>query len=391
MPNVLTNLAADLYIAADKVSRELTGFIPAVTLNNGTERAAIGDTVRSAFTRPATAVNRNVGMTISEGTNQTIDNKTITITKDRAVEIPWEGEEIKHVNNGSGFETIYGDQAMQAMRTLTNEMEIDVAVAAYQGASRAYGTAGTTPFQTAGDFTDAAFTKKILVDNGAGEFGNQLVMNTTAGAMIQGKQAQANVTGSDSIQRQGILLPLSGLDLRQSAQVVNHTAGNMANATTNGTALSVGTTVIPLALAGTGTVAIGDIITLAGDTNQYVVASVSFAGANPAVGDTVTIQEPGLRVAVGAAATAITVVGSSARNVAFARSAIELVARAPATPVIGGVARDSAVDRMMIVDPISGIPFEFSVYLGQGKAMIQCACAWGTKVWKPEHVATLLG
>jgi len=390
MPNVLNNLAADMFVAADKVSRELTGFIPAVTLNNGTDGAAIGDVVRSHFTRNATVANRNKGMVISEGVNQTIDNKTITITKDRSVEIPWEGEEIKSVNNGSGFETIQGDQIFQAMRGLTNEIEVDLAIAAHLGASRAYGTAGATPFATAGDFSDASFTKKILVDNGAGEFGHQLVMNTTAGATIQGKQSQANITGTDSLQRQGILLPLSGLDLRQSAQVQNFTAGAMANATTDVAGYAVGSTVITLATAGTGVVSTGDIVSFAGDTNKYVVAFVSFAGANPAAGDTITLQASGLRVAI-AGATAITVTASSARNVCFNRSAIELVARAPATPVIGGVVRDSAVDRMMVVDPISGLPFEVSVYLGQGKAMLQVAMAWGTKVWKPEHVATLLG
>jgi len=390
MPNVLNNLAADMYVAADKVSRELTGFIPAVTLNNGSDRAAIGDVVRSHFTQAATVANRNKAMVISEGVNQTIDNKTITITKDRSVEIPWEGEEIKHVNNGSGFETIQGDQIFQAMRGLTNEIEVDLAIAAHSGASRAFGTAGATPFSTAGDFSDASFAKKILVDNGAGEFGHQLVMNTTAGATIQGKQSQANITGTDVLQRQGILLPLAGLDLRQSAQVQNFTAGTMANAATDAAGYAVGSTVITLAAAGTGVVSAGDIVSFAGDTNKYVVAFVSFAGANPAAGDTITLQAPGLRNAI-AGVTAITVTASSARNVCFNRSAIELVARAPATPVIGGVVRDSAVDRMMVVDPISGLPFEVSVYLGQGKAMLQVAMAWGTKVWKPEHVATLLG
>jgi len=390
MPNILNSLAADMFVAADKVSRELTGFIPAVTLNSGTDGAAIGDVVRSHFTRAATVGNRNKGMVISEGTNQTIDNKTITITKDRSVEIPWEGEEIKHVNNGSGFETIQGDQIFQAMRGLTNEMEVDLAVNAYLGASRAYGTAGTTPFSTAGDFSDASFTKKILVDNGAGEFGHQLVMNTTAGATIQGKQSQANITGTDSLQRQGILLPLSGLDLRQSAQVQNFTAGTMANATTDAAGYAVGSTVITLATAGTGVVSAGDIVSFAGDTNKYVVASVSFAGVNPAAGDTITLQSPGLRIAI-AGVTAITVTASSVRNVCFDRSAIELVARAPATPVIGGVVRDSAVDRMMVVDPVSGLPFEVSVYLGQGKVMLQVAMAWGVTVWKKEHVSILLG
>lgn len=391
MANVLTNLAADLYTAADVVSRELTGFIPAVTVNaNGSERVAKNGTVRSHFTRAAVAGDRNVAMTVSEGTDQTVDTKTVTIDKDRSVEIPWTGEDTKHVDNGAGFETIYGDQVAQAMRTLTNEIEADLASAAHLGASRAYGTAGATPFATAGDFTDASFVKKILVDNGAGEFGHQLIMNTSAGATLQGKQASANVAGTDSLQRQGILLPLSGMDLRQSSAVINFTKGAMASATTDAAGYAIGITTILLATAGTGVVSAGDVITFAGDANKYVVASVIFAGANPAAGDTIVLQEPGLRVAI-SGATAITVVASSARNIAFRRSAIELVMRPPALPKIGGVVQDAAVDRMMIIDPISGIPFEAAVYLGQGKAMLQIALAWGKTVWKPEHVAALLG
>lgn len=389
MANVLTDLAADLYKAADVVSRELTGFIPAVTINaDGSEMVAKGDTVRSHFTRPVTAIDRNVAMTVSEGTDQTVDNKTVTIDKDRSIEIPWTGEDIKHVNNGSGFESIYGDQVAQAMRTLTNEIEVDLATASYLGASRAYGTAASTPFATAGDFTDASFVKQILVDNGAGEFDHQLIMNTSAGATIQGKQSQANITGTDSLQRQGILLPLAGLDLRQSAQINNHTAGTAASATTDNAGYSVGDTTITLASAGTGTILAGDVISFAGDSNKYVVVSGS---ANVAAGGTVVLQEPGLRVAMSAATKAITMTASSARNVAFKRSAIELVMRAPAIPMINGVARDSAIDRMTIVDPRSGLPFVVSVYLGQGKAMMEVAAAWGKKVWKPEHVATLLG
>ncbi len=41
MANVLDNLAADIYKAADVVGRELVGFIPSATINaNGSERAA---------------------------------------------------------------------------------------------------------------------------------------------------------------------------------------------------------------------------------------------------------------------------------------------------------------------------------------------------------------
>ena len=47
MANVLTDLAADIYKAADKIGRELTGCASSVMLNTGTEQAAVGTTVRS--------------------------------------------------------------------------------------------------------------------------------------------------------------------------------------------------------------------------------------------------------------------------------------------------------------------------------------------------------
>jgi hypothetical protein len=58
-------------------------------------------------------------------------------------------------------------------------------------------------------------------------------------------------------------------------------------------------------------VAAGDIITFANDTNKYVVSAVSFAGANPASGDTITLAAPGLQKAQGVATRAITVVAAA--------------------------------------------------------------------------------
>ena len=116
--NTLTSLAADIYKAADIVGRELIGLIPSVTINGGAERAARGDTVRSAFTRAQT-VNTTFApaMTIPEGTGQTVDNKTMTLNKWAAVQIPWTGEEQKHLANGVGYETVYGDQIARRIPT----------------------------------------------------------------------------------------------------------------------------------------------------------------------------------------------------------------------------------------------------------------------------------
>lgn len=379
MANVLTDLAADIYVAADVVARELTGGLTAVTINaNGSERVALNDVVRSHFTRAATVGNTSPSMTIPEGTDQTVDNKTLTINKSRSVQIPWTGEDMKHVNNGSGFETIYGDQIRQAMRALANEMEIDVMTTAYLAGSRAIGTAGTTPF--ASNFNELAELRKILVDNGT-PMDNQVsaVMDTAAGTKLRNlaQLQKANENGSDQLLRNGVLLDLQGLMLKESAGVQTPTSGTGAGYVTNGT-FNVGDTTIAVD-TGTGTILAGDVITFAGDTNQYVVAT-ALTGGN------VVIAAPGLRQSL-ADGVAVTVAATATKNVAFHRRAVEIAMRAPAVPQGG----DAAVDATIIQDPFSGMVFELRAYKGYRKSMFEVASAWGVKAWKPEFIALLQG
>lgn len=382
MANVLTDLAADIYKAADVVGRELVGFIPSATINaNGSERAAKGDTVRASFTRTASAVNVSEAMTIPEGTDQTVDNKTLSITNARAVQIPYTGEDILHLNNGIGFETVYGDQIKQAMRTLVNEMEADMAEEAYKNASRAFGTAGTTPFGSA--FSEIAEVRQILVDNGmpANDGQASLVINTLAGTNLRqlAQLQKVNEAGGSDLLRQGTLLDLQGLMIKESAQVQAHTKGTGADYVLNDASSAIGDTSIALD-GGTGTILAGDIVTFAADTvNKYVV-NTAFAGGVLALG------APGLRVAI-ADDNALTVGNSYTANVAFHRTALEIAMRAPAVPDGG----DAATDAMTVQDPFSGLVFEIRVYKGYRKTMIEVAASWGVKAWKPEHIALLLG
>lgn len=388
MANTLTNLIPDVYAALDVVSRELVGFIPAVARDASADQVAAGQTLRIPVA-PANSAGVDItpAMAIPAAADQTISNVSLTITKQRAFPFSWTGEEIKAVNTGPGYLTIQQNQIAQAIRSAINEMEADIAVAAYKGASRAYGTAATTPFPTAGDYSDAAQTRKILDDNGAPLSDRTLAINTSAGANIRGKQAQAYMAGDTSLQRQGVIYDINGFAIRESAKVVTATAGTMASATTSAAALTVGQTVLPLATAGTGVVAAGDIITIANDTNKYVVSAVSFAGSNPASGDSITIAAPGLRVAQASATRAITVIATAARNIGFSRNAILLATRLPVTPPAG----DLASDRIAITDPVSGISLGFAYYPGYMMGEYQIQLTWGVSVIKPEHVAVLLG
>ena len=384
MPNVLTDLAADIYKAADTVAREHVGYLPSVTINgNGSERVAVGGIVRSAFTRAVAAQNRNQSMTIEEGTDQTVDNKVLTISKDRSVSIPWTGEEMKSVNNGTGFDTIYGDQITQAMRTLTNEMEVDLKNAAYQGASRVIGTAGTTPF--ASDLADLGTLEQLFIDNGAPVNSNErsLILNSTAKAKMYGLTQLTNVNerGNGAFLEQGIMGNLNGFGLRTTGASTAVTKGTGTGYLTSSTA-SVGDVAISVD-TGAGNILAGDVITFVGDTNKYVVAIALTGG-------TVTIAAPGLMKSL-AEDVALTIGNNYNANVSFERSAIEIAVRAPALPIVSSVPRDAAIDRMIVFDTISGIPFEIAAYAGQGKMMIQVAAVWGVKAWKPENINILLG
>lgn len=384
--NTLTNLIPALYASLDVVSRELVGMIPAVTLDAKASSAAVGQSVYVDIAPEANAaIDNTPAMTVPSEADQTIGATPITITKSKSRPFSWSGEEERGLNSGGpGAVNVQNNQITQAMRALVNEVEADL-TALHITTSRAAGTVTTTPF--ASNLEGAMNARKILLDNGADGSNLNLVVDTTAGAKLHTLYGVQTGRGDVPINEQGVLVRPSGMAIRESAQIATPTAGTMASATSTAAAFTVGQTVIPLATAGTGVVAAGDVITFANDTNQYVVASVSFAGVNPASGDTITLAAPGLRKAQGAATRNITVVAAGPRNMAFASSAIVLAARLPSRPAAG----DMAIDVITITDPRSGLAFEVSVYPGFRKVVYHISLAWGVKNIKPEHTALLLG
>ena len=387
MANTITNLIPDIYAALDVVSRELVGFIPAVMRDSTADRLAVGQTLRVPVA-PSNTAGGDItpAMAFPSAAYQTIANKTLTMTKQRFYPFSWTNEERYALDQGPGALTINQFQIAQAVRGLVNEIETDLAVAANVGASRAYGTAASTPFATT--LGDPAQLRKILDDNGAPASDRHLIINTAAGANLRtlAQLTKVNEAGTNAVLNDGSLIDLHGFRIKESAQVVTSVAGAMASATSTSAAFTVGQTVVPLATAGTGVVAAGDVITFANDTNKYVVSAVSFAGANPASGDTITLAAPGLRVAQGVATRAITVVAASARNIGLSRNALLLATRLPVTDN-----DDIARFRETITDGLSGISLEFVKWPGQDMSTYHVRAVWGTLAVKPEHMAILLG
>lgn len=378
MANTLTSLIPTLYEAVDVVSRELVGFIPSVTLDANAARAAVDQQILVPIAPASAAADITPAVTAPNNGDQTIGNTPIVITKARGVPFRWNGEEQVGVNSGPGYANLRRDQMVQAMRTLTNEVEADLA-ALYKRSSRAYGTAGTTAF--ASSLADTAQVRKILSDNGAPGADMQMVIDTTAGAAMRtlGQLTKANEAADTGLLRQGVLLDVHGFAIRESAATVAVTKGTgTLYAVNNSGGYPVGATTIALD-SGTGTILAGDVITFAGDTNKYVVATALSGGS-------LTIAAPGLRVAV--ADDVLVTVGNNYRaNMAFHRNAMILVARAPALPEEG----DMADDRTTVTDPRSGLSFEVAMYRQYRQVRYEMSLAWGVANIKPEHTAILLG
>lgn len=385
--NTLTGLIPTLYEALDVVSREMVGFIPAVMRNSSAERAALNQSILVPITPTVALADNTPAVTAPNTGDQTVGNVSMTISKSKHAPIRWNGEEQKGLINAGTYAGVLRGQFEQAFRTLVNEIESDLWLAAYKNASRAYGTAGTAPFGTAGDLGDFAGVMRILEENGAPKSDLQLVLGSAAMQNLRGKQSvlfKVNEAGSSDMLRNGMTDRVQGFALRNSGAIAQHTKGTGASYVTSGST-AVGVKDVAL-VTGTGTVLAGDVVTFAADANNKYVVGIGVAAPG-----TITLNDPGARVVI-ATANALTVGNSYTPNVAFARSAMQLITRAPQMPVgPDGRSLDMADDVVSITDPVSGITFEVAVYRQFMQLVYHVRLAWGTAAVKDEHIATLMG
>lgn len=388
---ILTGLIPTIREALDTVSRELVGLIPAVNKNpdgKNLDRAAVGQSIQWPITTQGALEDIAAGRYPADSGNHEVKYGSMTLSKAKAYPILWTGEQQKSLSNGDKptINGIMKDEFEQAFRTLTNAIEADLA-SLFTKASRSTGTAGTLPFGTAGDLSDFAQSLKVLNENGSPSSDLHMVLGNSSAANLRSKQSvlfKVNESGTDNMLRNGALGRVQSFAVGESNQISGHTAGDAAGATTDATGYAIGSTVITLASAGTGAIKAGDTITFAGDSNQYVVQS---GDADVSNGGTITIGDPGLRQAIAAGATAITVVADSTeQNLYFDRNAITLQTRMPAVPEGG----DGAHDRTTVVDSFSGLAFDISVYKQYKQTKIEVGLVWGFEATNGKHMGVLL-
>lgn len=377
--NTLTGLINNIEEAMDVVARERVGSISAVTLDPSADMAALNQPIRSHVAPAASTVSITPGSYAPDSGGQTVGYVDLTITKNKMVPLQWTGDEQMSVSGR--YSSIVTDQFAQAFRALSNEVSADICSAAKLAASRAYGSPGTAPFNTANDLSDIANMARILDDNGAPDSDRHAVYNGAAWLNLRAKQGliqKVNESGSDEMLRRGMVTQLEGFGMHQDRYVVGSTTvGTGTGYVIDGTGnTAAGSTVLKLK-TGSGTILAGDVITIG--NFKYMVKTALTSTL-------VEINAPGLQSAVTDGDT-VTVNSAFTSNFALHRSAILLATRAPAMP-LGG---DTADDVLLVTDPVSGITYQVALYKGYRQVHMEVGLAWGVKAIKPEFIAVNQG
>lgn len=377
MANTLTALAPVLYSASQVVSNEPYAILQSITTDFNDQGVAKGDTVYVPYAPVRAASDFTPSNVTSTGDDSIAKSIGIQITQSKKVSWWLTGEQMRSLQNGGDNAAEMARQWLQqGMRTLRNLAEADVAVSIKQGASKAYGTAGTTPF--ASDLSAMTNVYKLMKDNGAPMADLQLIVNTAAGLNLRnlGIIQQAYQAGSDAERRSGNLLKQFGFSIGESAGISLHTKGTGASYVTSGST-AVGVTDIAL-VTGTGTVLAGDVVTFAADsTNKYVV------NTGVAAPGTISLGRPGAAVTI-ATANAMTVGNNYTPNLAFEKSAVVGVYRPPIMP------DNPTISQLKITDA-SGLTFLLCEIAQYGQISWELHLAYGSKVVQSEHTMLVLG
>jgi len=314
--------------------------------------------------------------------NKSISSVSLTLNKWRDTNFGLTDKEMTQIDADANFVPGQMGEAMASLADDVNEYVESLYVGIY-GYS---GTAGTTPFQTnARPLTGA---RKALNAQKCPNFDRYCVLDNDAAEEVLnlGSFADASQTGQNDVKIEGRMGRKYGFDMYEDNAIPTHTAGTDGGAATinSATVEPVGETTIKLKAVG-GTLALleGDIITIAGDTQTYVVdADVTITSGN--TGDCVI--SPGLKVAT-TGDEAITIKGDHVVNLAFNRMAFALAS----APTMNRILKQAGAKIYSIADPITGLVIEAEIIRQHKQVVFELSILYGAVLLQAARACRVAG
>lgn len=281
-------------------------------------------------------------------------------------------------------------QLTESARALANFVNSTVLLT-YKKIYNFVGTAGTTPFAT--DLTAAAQARKVLNKTVTPINDRRLILNgdAEANAVVLPALSYYMNSGETSTLREGQIGRKLGFDWYYDQQMDEafHVSGTMSGATvsaapvTNPRVHGVTSGTVTLTATNGQTVKLGDLFTVAGDTQTYVV------NQNATSNGSITVNFSPAPAVAWTNGSVVSLRANHQNNIAFQKNAIALAVR----PFAGDQfsAELSGGQAMTMVDPVSGLPLRLEVTREHRRVRWALDILFGTEIIRPETAVRIIG
>jgi hypothetical protein len=369
--NTITNILPKILAQGLLALRESAIMPRLVTTEYGDEAAQKGSTIDVPLPKAQTVSDVTAAPTYSSAQGNTPGLVQIPLDQHKHTDFFLTDKEMVEVDRNRHFVPM---QSSEAIKGLANTMDTHI-MNQYKGIYGYVGTAGTIPFSTVATATD---TRKTLHDQLAPVNDRRVVLNPTAEAQALQLSAFSDVEKSADrpVKIEGELGRKFGMDFFMDQNVVTHTAGTAASTT------AAGVSTVGLTASSAGTLLVGDIFTIAGDDQTYVVAASVNVSANIGVR-----IDPPLK-AIATAADAVTKKATHVVNLAFTPRAFAFATR----PLMENTMDVSGGNQMIsATDPITGLSLRVEVIRQYKQTAWDYDVLYGAKLVRPELAVRIAG
>lgn len=259
----------------------------------------------------------------------------------------------------------------------------------YKGVYQHTGTPGTTPF--ASTTAAARSARKMLNAAGTPMAMRSLLLGFDAEENALGLPnfEKANEAGTNQIAVEAIIGRRVGFDWRTEGYMPTFTGGTLSDGTNkaaliDSAAVAVGDISVDMdETTLTGTLLKGDLFTVAGDTQQYVVTADATAAGN-----SITVSfSPAAKVAWADNAQVTFVANHEVSALAMGYQAIAFASR----PLITEVGFSGGNIIRQIPDPHSGLVLNMEISREHYRTKVSFSCLWGSTLARPQSAVRILG
>jgi hypothetical protein len=380
MANSLTNVLPKILANGLLALREAAVMPRLVTSDYGDAAAQKGSTIDIPVAKAQTAADVTPGPTHSSAASNTPGLVQVSLDQWKKTDFFLTDKEMVEIDRDRHFVPM---QTSEAVRALGNAMDTHIH-SQYTGIYGFVGTAGTVPFSTVATATDA---RKVLNNQLAPMRPRNIVINPDAEAQALQLAAYRDVekAGDRDVPIEGEIGRKLGFDHFMTQNAVTHTAGTLLTGVIGSTTAVGASTVAIKSASATGNLLVGDIFTVAGDSQTYVVKTTASAITSTTAKD-ITI-DPALKV-IASANSQTTLKATHVVNLAFHPNAFAFATR----PLMSATQALAGGNQMMqATDPVTGLSMRLEVIRQNKQDEWEFDVLYGAKLVRPELACRIAG